>query len=123
MTKWIFLLVFGALFIACKFNKSANTNVDSTTAKSAATGHAVPTTGLTGIWVKENDDNPAFEINQDSVFYPDHAASYPYETSGDSIMIHYKGFTDTFKSQLKSNDTLILSNKVDGKHVYHRYKN
>lgn len=86
-------------------------------------GKPVPGTGLTGIWVKENDDNPAFEINQDSVYYPDHAASYPYETSRDSIMIHYKGFTDTFKSQLKGNDTLILSNKADGKHIYHRYKN
>ena len=121
MTKRLLLLSFATLFFSCKFNKSPNSAVDST--KSAATGNAIPTTGLTGIWVKENDDNPAFEIKQDSVYYPDHAASYPFETSGDSIMIHYKGFTDTFKSQLKSNDTLILSNKVDGKHVYHRYKN
>ena len=121
MTKRIVLLSFGALFMACKFNKSPNTNADSTTAKSAATGK--PATGLTGIWVKESNDNPAFEIKQDSIYYPDHATSYPYETSGDSIMIHYKGFTDTLKSQLKSNDTLILSNKADGRHVYHRYKN
>ncbi len=122
MTKRILLLSFGALFIACKFNKSPDTTADSTTTKStSATGK--PATGLTGIWIKENDDNPAFEINQDSVYYPDHAASYPYETSGDSILIHYQGFTDTFKSQLKGNDTLILSNKADGKHVYRRYKN
>lgn len=123
MTKRILLLGFGALFFSCKFNKAPNSAADSTTTRGAATGKPIPTTGLTGIWVKENDDNPAFEIRQDSVYYPDHAASYPYETSGDSIMIHYKDFTDTFRSQLKSNDTLILSNKVDGKRVYHRYKN
>jgi hypothetical protein len=121
MMKRIILLSSLALFATCKPNKSPNNATGSTTAgKAAAT---VPATGLTGIWSKEGDDNPAFEINQDSVYYPDHAASYPYETSNDSLMIHYKGFTDTFKSELRGNDTLILSNKVDGKHVYHRYKN
>jgi len=119
MMKRIILLSSLALFIACKPNKSPTAG--TTTAGNAAA--TVPATGLTGIWSKEGDDNPAFEINQDSVYYPDHAASYPYETGRDSIMIHYKDFIDTFKSELKGNDTLVLSNKVDGKHVYHRYKN
>jgi hypothetical protein len=124
MIKRILLLSSLAVFMACKPNKVTNSAADSTKAtNTSATGKTLPTTGLTGIWVKENDDNPAFEIKRDSVYYPDHAAPYPYETSADSIMIHYKGFTDTFKSQLKSNDTLILSNKLNGKHVYHRYKN
>ncbi len=121
MMKGIILLSSLALFIGCKPNKSPGDAANSVTV--ANTTAAAPKTGITGIWSKEGDDNPAFEINKDSVYYPDHAASYPYETSRDSLMIHYKGFTDTFKSELRGIDTLILSNKVDGKHVYHRYKN
>ena len=122
MTKRIFLLSFLALFVACKFNKSTDTTTNA--AKSASsTGKTVAATGLAGIWAKAGDDNPAFEINQDSIYYPDHAASYPYDKNGDSVLIHYKGFIDTFKSELKGNDTLILSNKPDGRHVYYRYKN
>ncbi|HZX58069.1 MAG TPA: hypothetical protein VFE54_05065, partial [Mucilaginibacter sp.] len=72
MTKRRILLLGSlVLFIACKPNKGTNSNADSATTKNAsALDKSVPATGLPGIWVKENDDNPAFEINQDSVYYP-----------------------------------------------------
>ncbi len=108
MTKRIILLSFAALFVACKFNKSANTAADITK-NAGSKGKTAPAIGLTGIWAKAGDDNPAFEINQDSIYYPDHAASYPYDKNGDSVLIRYKDFTDTFKSVFKGNDTLILS--------------
>jgi hypothetical protein len=122
MNKRIILLSFTVLFAACKFNKSASTATD-TTKSAASNGKTTVATGLIGIWSKAGDDNPAFEINQDSIFYPGHAASYPYNRNGDSVLIHYKDFIDTFKSEFRGNDTLILSNKSDGRHVYYRYKN
>ncbi|MFI5161290.1 MAG: hypothetical protein ACHQHN_08430 [Sphingobacteriales bacterium] len=122
MTKGILYLSFCVLFAACKFNKTPATTTD-TTKSTAATGKTTVATGIIGIWAKQGHDNPAFEINQDNIYYPDHAASYPYDKYGDSVLIHYKAFTDTFKSEFKGNDTLILSNKSDGRHIYYRYKN
>ncbi len=75
-----------------------------------------------GIWAAKDELNATFEINTHYFYYPDQSSNYKYNIVNDSLVIDYKDYRDTFKIETKGNDTLILSNKTDGRQVFHRFK-
>ena len=77
---------------------------------------------ILGIWAAKDDLNAAFEINNHDFYYPDQSSNYNYTIFKDSLVIDYKNYRDTFKVETKGIDTLILSNKSDGRNVFHRFK-
>ncbi|HEX8019730.1 hypothetical protein [Mucilaginibacter sp.] len=77
---------------------------------------------IIGIWAINGGENPIFEINKDSIYYPEHSVSYRYKIAGDSIRIKYDWGEQSFAFKLKSKDTLIIKS-MGGDTVYqHRIK-
>ncbi|GAB2470401.1 hypothetical protein GCM10011375_39050 [Hymenobacter qilianensis] len=72
------------------------------------------------MWVAQGEENVTFQINQDSVYYPDQFQSYAYTLQGDSIRIQYEeDYAGRFAFALKDKDVLILSGE-EGAHLYRR---
>jgi len=62
---------------------------------------------LTGVWGHSVKENASFQIQTDSIYYPEYFKSYKYQTKKDSIYIHYDGWI--YKGAfLFRNDSLIL---------------
>lgn len=79
-------------------------------------------TNIIGIWAINGEENPIFEINKDSIYYPEHAVSYKYKITGNSIRINYDEGEQSFAFKLKNKDTLIIKS-MDGDTVYqHRIR-
>jgi hypothetical protein len=77
---------------------------------------------IIGIWAINGEENPIFEINKDSIYYPEHFVSYKYKITGDSIRIKYDWGEPSFAFKLKSKDTLIIKG-IGGDTVYqHRIR-
>lgn len=77
---------------------------------------------IIGIWAINGEENPIFEINKDSIYYPEHSVSYKYKITGDSIRIKYDWGEPSFTFKLKNKDTLIIKS-MGGDTVYqHRIK-
>ncbi|SEO31221.1 hypothetical protein SAMN05192574_10729 [Mucilaginibacter gossypiicola] len=77
---------------------------------------------IIGVWAINGEENPIFEINKDSIYYPEHSVSYKYKITGDSIRIGYDEGEQSFAFKLKNNDTLIIKS-LGGDTVYqHRLK-
>jgi len=94
---------------------------DPKTEKTARGGNSLAPQIL-GMWAGKDDLNAMFEINNHDFYYPDQSSIYKYTIFKDSLVIDYKDYRDTFKIETKGNDTLILSNKSDGRQVFHRFK-
>ncbi|HJP63245.1 MAG TPA: hypothetical protein VJ844_07360 [Mucilaginibacter sp.] len=77
---------------------------------------------IIGIWAGEGDLNATFQVTEKTFYYPDQSSKFNYNLFKDSVVIHYDSYNDTFKVDTKGKDTLILSNKTDGKSVFHRFK-
>ncbi|QNP54313.1 hypothetical protein [Hymenobacter qilianensis] len=90
---------------------------EEATGRPSATRLANP---LLGMWVAQGEENVTFQINQDSVYYPDQFQSYAYTLQGDSIRIQYEeDYAGRFAFALKDKDVLILSGE-EGAHLYRR---
>jgi hypothetical protein len=77
---------------------------------------------IIGIWAINGEENPIFEINKDSIYYPEHSVSYKYKITGDSIRIKYDWGEPSFAFKLKNKDTLIIKG-MGGDTVYqHRIR-
>ena len=104
-----------------KSNKHTPVHQDPKTENTTSGGNNLARQIL-GIWAGKNDLNAIFEINKDNIYYPDQSSGYIYYIAKDLLVIDYKAYRDTFKIETKGNDTLILSNKSDGRQVFHRFK-
>lgn len=77
---------------------------------------------IIGIWAGEGDLNATFQIDKKTIYYPDESSKFNYNLFKDSVIIHYDSYNDTFKVDIKDTNALILSNKRDGKSVFHKFK-
>ena len=65
---------------------------------------------LIGVWGPSFDENASFQIQQDSIYYPEHFKNYKYITSNDSLFILFDGWTYKCKYEFR-NDSLFLIDK------------
>jgi hypothetical protein len=78
---------------------------------------------ILGDWAQKQDVRVRFQISKKTIYFPDDDAGFRYDLFNDSVVIHFESsFDDTLKIEIKGKDTLILSNKMEGKSVYHRFK-
>lgn len=77
---------------------------------------------IIGIWAINGEENPIFEINKDSIYYPEHSVSYKYKITGDSIRIGYDEGEQNFAFKLKNKDTLIIKSLGEDTVYHHRLK-
>ncbi len=75
-----------------------------------------PINEIYGIYKMPNNDNPVFEIKQDSIFYIDNEITYYYKIQQDSIHIYFDDWIYRAKYSF-SHDTLIFVEK-DEKKIY-----
>lgn len=77
---------------------------------------------LIGVWETDGEDGYRFQINKDSIFYPEHFVSYKYKVTGDSIRIKYDDGEQSFAFKLKNKDTLIMKSMTEDTVYQHRIK-
>jgi hypothetical protein len=102
--------------------KGKTESLKSNTSQHSKSPNRAPSLSILGFWAAEGDQNATFVINKTTFNYPDQLADFKYDILKDSVIIHYDGYNDTFKVGKRGLDTLILSNKRDGKTVFHRFK-
>ena len=75
---------------------------------------------LQGLWRSIKDENATFDIQEDSIYYPDHFESYSYKIFKDSLCIYYPGNAYLAKVTL-DNDTLVLTD-IDNRNLFIKVK-
>ena len=90
-----------------------------TPAKGKITGTALKSK-IEGIWAYIGEENATFVIEDSTIFYPDHGATYKYFLAGDSLKIKFDDYDGNYLVKMRGPDTLVTTG--DEEHVYFRFK-
>ncbi|SDP55466.1 hypothetical protein SAMN05428975_1777 [Mucilaginibacter sp. OK268] len=77
---------------------------------------------MLGSWAIDTTDGVTLIIDKKKFTYPDNDTSYSYKFIGDSVNINYGDFRESFKMELKGNDSLLMGNITNGTSVFVRVK-
>lgn len=78
---------------------------------------------LQGIWAFNKNENALFFIKRDSIYYVEHLSSpVKYNLKGDTLLIHYEGFTTRNLILKLDQDSLVFATEIGGINRLYRRK-
>lgn len=75
---------------------------------------------IPGTWAIAGEENAAFKIEKNKIYYPETFTTYDYQITNDYIKVNYDGYVGAYQVEMKGEDTLVL--KDEEEQIYLRVK-